>query len=49
MRLARRRSAFFFLSLAAAVGLSGEALGQMGTGRSGMSTSGELGNVRAFR
>lgn len=44
-----RRTAFVLASLAAATGLSQEALAQAGTGRSGHSTSGELTNVKVLR
>ena len=44
-----RRGALALLSAAAIAGVTGEANAQLGPGRSGMSTSGRLENVQAFR
>jgi hypothetical protein len=43
-----RRSAFILAALAGMTGFCQQALGQTGTGRSGLSTSGELGNVKVL-
>ena len=43
-----RHVALAVLAVAGSAGLSGEVLAQVASGRSGMSTSGALGNVRAF-
>jgi hypothetical protein len=46
---ASRRAAFILAALAGLAGHGQSALAQTGTGRSGMSTSGDLGNVKILR